>query len=98
MEGYREYEPTTWDAKKKPLALFNGMTVGRDKILSYFNDYYYSCLAIYNRFKRFGLPFGGGWAEQPEYVVEIIETIDECVESWSSHKRKQTEAKYGKGK
>lgn len=96
MEGYRTYEPTTWDAKKKPLALFNEKTVERNKILSYFNDYYYSCLVIYDRFKRFGLPFSGGWAEQPEYVIEIIETIGACVDSWTAHKRKEAERKYGR--
>jgi len=61
------------------------MKAKRSKIPDYFNEYYYSAVAIFNRFKRFGLPFSGGWAEQPGYLIEIIEAFDATI---TAHKGK----------
>ena len=69
------------------------MHVERKDILKHFNDYYLSALAIYNRFKRFGFPFSGGWAEQPEYIVNIIEMFDVTFEKWNNWKREKARSK-----
>lgn len=58
----------------------NGVTVERAKIPEYLNEYYFSCVRIWNRYKRFGFPFDGGWAEQPAYIIEAIEVFDRLVE------------------
>lgn len=80
LEGYRDYQPTSRDHIKRPLKLFTGGKVGYDKILSYFSEWYQSCVELYNRYKRFGLPFSGGWAEQPGYIIEILETFEAVIE------------------
>lgn len=60
--------------------MFTGEKVRHDKILSYFDERYQSCIDLYNRYKRFGLPFSGGWAEQPGYIIEILETFEAVIE------------------
>lgn len=63
----------------------------------YFTEYYYTAAQIYNRYKRFGLPFAGGWydsggmwhsggwADHPEYIVRIIELFDSTVKQFEEH-------------
>lgn len=50
-------------------------------------------MMIYNRFKRFGFPFTGGWAEQPEYIINIIEMFDVTLEKFNSYKAEQAKIK-----
>lgn len=33
---------------------------------------------LYVRTKRWGLPFGGGWASQPFWVIEILDALEEA--------------------
>jgi len=68
------------------LKLFNGVKVERKKILDYFNEYYMSALIIYNRYKRFGFPWSGGWAEQPDYIMSIIELFDYTMDQFNVYK------------
>ena len=57
------------------MKLKNGKVVERYKIPEYFNDYYYSCLQLYNRYMSYGLPWSGGWAENPAYILDIIDAF-----------------------
>lgn len=59
------------------------MDVDRSKIPEYFDEYYFSALTIWNRYKRFGFPFDGGWAEQPAHIIEVIEVFSKVVDSGS---------------
>lgn len=68
------------------MKLFNGVKVERKKILDYFNEYYMSALIIYNRYKRFGFPWSGGWAEQPDYIMSIIELFDYTMDQFNVYK------------
>lgn len=77
---WRNYEPTTWDAKQAPIQLPDGQQVKFSDIKAHFTDYYFSALAIWQRWRRFGLPFDGGWAEQPEYLIRVIETLEAIYE------------------
>ena len=93
---------TTWDLRRPPLKLFTGDLVEMTEIKNYQGEYYQSCLQIYNRYKRFGLPFAGGWwdasgafhsggwADHPEYVIQIIELISSTLdrfERWRNGNR-----------
>lgn len=31
---------------------------------------------MYIRSKKWGLPFGGGWMNQPAWIIEIFDTLD----------------------
>ena len=50
--------------------------VRRDWIPLYLDDYAISCVNIWSRWKKFGNPFDGGWAQQPAYLIDIIDVID----------------------
>lgn len=41
-----------------------------------FSDEYWAALRLWNRYKLFGLPFSGGWADQPAVVVDILEALE----------------------
>lgn len=50
--------------------------VERARIPEYFTDDYEAAYDIYGKWRMFGLPFSGGWAEQPAYLLRIIETFE----------------------
>jgi len=64
----------------KPGRVMNilGTDVERRRIPEYFTDEYFDSLRIWNRFKRYGLPFAPlGWAEHPAYIIDIIDTFED---------------------
>ena len=69
--------------------MFNDVHVARMDINDYYTEYYFSALAIYNRYKRFGFPWVGGWQEQPEYIVNIIEMFDVTLEKYNIYKARK---------
>jgi hypothetical protein len=69
--------------------LFTGHRIKRREIDKYFNDVYLFGLELHNRFKRFGLPYSGGWAEQPEYLIKIIEIFERVYMQYSEQQRKK---------
>jgi hypothetical protein len=50
--------------------------VERVRIPEYFNRDTDAQLNFYLRYKMFGWPFLGGWAEQPAYLVDIVERLE----------------------
>jgi hypothetical protein len=69
--------------------LFTGVKVKKGEIKNYFTEYYYSAVSLYNRYKRFGMPFTGGWAEQPEYLIDVIDLFDSTIAAHGEYKRKK---------
>ena len=59
--------------------LFSGENVKRTEINDYFTEYYYSALAIYNDFKKYGLPWNVGYMEIPEYLKTIYDLFEEVI-------------------
>ena len=37
--------------------------------------------------RRHGLPFAGGWAEQPAQVTDILQALDDEHDRWETEKR-----------
>lgn len=51
--------------------------IKRKDIQSYLTDDFYSYYQIWSRFNSgLGLPFGGGWADYPEHLIEVLETFN----------------------
>jgi hypothetical protein len=67
----------------------------RRRIPELFDDRFYSALVLFNRFRVFGLPFAGGWAEQPAQVVDVLDALEsasravenERADKWRSQKK-----------
>ena len=65
------------------------MQIARRDINDYYNEYYFSALAIYNRYKRFGFPWVLGYQEMPEYLINIYEIFDDTLEKWNIYKARK---------
>jgi hypothetical protein len=53
-----------------------GNVVRRDEIPSYFTEENVKRIEFYYRYKAFGWPYAGGWAEQPAGLVDIVELLE----------------------
>ena len=67
----------------------------RADIKGYFTEEYLSALILHNRYKRFGLPFSGGWAEQPEYLMEVIEVFEIVYAQYQAKQTQKAQKKAG---
>lgn len=56
--------------------VFYDYMVKRDEIPSYFEEENIRRIEFYYRYKAFGWPYAGGWAEQPAGLVDIIELCE----------------------
>jgi len=51
--------------------------VMRSEVGDWVDGWFWSALDVWWRWRMFGgLPFSGGWAEQPAHIVEAIETAE----------------------
>ena len=62
---------------------------------SYLDETFYAALNVFYTTENLGcLPFGGGWAEQPEWITRAVEILK--VEKWKTdeeeREQKQQEA------
>jgi hypothetical protein len=49
-----------------------------DDIEGYLKDYdIVNAINLYARTKRWGLPFAGGWAEQPYWMLQVLDTLEQ---------------------
>jgi hypothetical protein len=55
--------------------------------------YYYSAVAIYNDYKRYGMPWNVGYMEIPEYLKNIYDLFEDVVGQYQSWKAKQKRGK-----
>lgn len=52
-------------------------TLWRSEINAYLDDWFWSAFDVWYRWKTFGgLPFTGGWAEQPAHLLMVIEEAE----------------------
>ena len=58
--------------------------VTKAEIPYYVDDDLWACITLWNRWKDYGLPFTGGWAEQPAHLVDAIEGVEQGVREWNS--------------
>lgn len=63
----------------------------RRDIPKYFDDYFGACLSFYIRYKRYGLPESGGWMNQQDRLLKIIDLFED-----ESSKFRAEEAKKNK--
>lgn len=64
-----------WEGRLNP--------VFHSQIPDYVDGELYSAVNLWNRWKSFGLPFGGGWAEQPAHVVDAIEAVEHGIREYN---------------
>ncbi len=59
--------------------LSTGLEVEKKEIRGYFNEYYYSALTAFNRYKRYGFPWLLGYQEMPEYLITLYDVFEHVI-------------------
>lgn len=72
--GLGQYRPTPRDAGRE--MVLGGYLVRRDRIPEYLTPDALSGVELWRRYRLFGMPFAGGWAEQPAVVLDVLETLE----------------------
>jgi len=83
-KGYHNRKPEFWRSfppEREEIVggtkSFPGWKIRRRDIPDYLTPDLYDCLDLFNCFELFGLPFAGGWAEQPAHVIDILSALKE---------------------
>lgn len=89
--GWEDYKPSSLDKNPDRVMVLYGNEIHRAKIPEYFSAENVEAINLYTRYKLFGFPFAGGWAEQPARVMDVIETLEA-----ESAKREAKKPRHGK--
>ena len=54
-----------------------GVLIKRVDIPNYLTNENLELIEWWNKWKLYGLPYSGGWAEQPAIYIDVIEAIEE---------------------
>ena len=49
-----------------------------------FTPEYFQALKFWKNYKKFGLPYSGGWAEQPYTIINLLKDFDEAYDEWQT--------------
>lgn len=60
-----------------------GYLIKRRDVPALFNEFFHAAIEAYDNYKLFGFPHGGGWADQPAVLIDVIKIF------------KRVEADYG---
>lgn len=74
LDKWQGYKVTPRDRGRE--MVLHDYVVRRDEIPSYFNEENTRRIEFYYRYKAFGWPYAGGWAEQPAHLVDIVELLE----------------------
>lgn len=76
MEGYTSSFKPLYGGNDRKSTLKNGVEVSRNDIPNNFKDKFsIECINFFTKYKDFGFPYSGGWAEQLNLHMEIINTL-----------------------
>jgi hypothetical protein len=53
-----------------------GQVICRADIPKYLTPKVYAAIDLWQKWKLFGMPFAGGWAEQPAIYMDVIERLE----------------------
>jgi len=53
-----------------------GQRIHRYDIPSYFCEENMRLIGFWLKYRKYGLPYHGGWAEQPAVVMDVIDTLE----------------------
>ena len=56
--------------------VLHGHLIWRADIPKYRTEEAMTAIQLWSNYKCFGLPFAGGWAEQPAVVMDVLEVLE----------------------
>lgn len=62
--------------EKKILYTAHGVIIRADEVANYCDETFYSALEKWALTKMWGMPHGGGWAEEPVDFIDAITTLE----------------------
>lgn len=68
------------------MEIFDGVAVERRQIPDYFTDEFTELLSAWSQTRKFGMPFAGGWAEQPCRLMDVLKDFERMFAKWESEK------------
>ena len=95
LKGYREADDSFWRGlSDDKVEIITSSLLENGKVLlkrNTFPDYWTSDLGrsiqLYNNFKTFGLPFDGGWARNPAWMLDAIQAVETGLREYGSSRR-----------
>lgn len=75
--------------------VLHGYEICRANIPTYLTPNAVAAIGIWRTYRTFGLPFAGGWAEQPGVYMDVIELLEA---EWAKREQEQRENEHGRRK
>jgi hypothetical protein len=88
LQGYTGANVSRYTGDGRLHIVYQGrlIKVMRSEIDSYLDDWAWSVIDLWHRWKMFVMfPFAGGWADQPAHMVEAIETAEAAYKEAQKH-------------
>lgn len=76
--------------------VLHGYAVERARIPEYLKGDYSQHIEWWLKWKKFGFPYAGGWAEQPAIYMDVIETLEGEVDKLAAEREKIAKGRHGK--
>jgi len=74
-QGWENFKPLTAEDGEREMIVADSI-IRRKEIPGLFSEFFRAAMAYHARYKAFGMPFAGGWAEQPERLLRVLEVVD----------------------
>lgn len=82
-----EVKPEIGDGRLKATYQGSLVTIWKSEVKDWCDEYFFSCLDLWWRWRTFeSLPFSGGWAENPAFVVSVLETMEAAYKQHEAEK------------
>ncbi len=81
-----------WNTHVKDAA-GNDVFIRRGDVPRYMTDYFWSCLRLWVLTENLGaLPFGGGWADNPHEIVQVVNALRVASSQYDEEQRERRSA------
>ena len=74
-----------------PVPLPGGSVISSRKIGEYLDEEFWHYYRVFANCEKFGLPHGGGWLDEPPWVIQLVSHFRDTVEqvrNWKMNKGK----------
>lgn len=76
--------------------VLHGYEVERARIPEYLNGDHLQYVEWWLKWKKFGFPYSGGWAEQPAIYMDVLEVLEAETDKLRAEHEKIAKGKHGK--
>ena len=88
-----EWNPSLNETK----VVLRDRTCLRGEIPNFLSDEFWEAYRIWKNYRRYGLPNGRGWAEEPEEILRLIDLFEDEIALNQKREREDKEEELGHG-